>query len=217
MAKAKAVEKVVFHIERPQTATVVVRIRGTAPLLVHAWSKKAIGIMLSNQMARKGSAKAGKEPRNPDEDVQEARYISDEGWDGFPAAAFKASMVGACRMVSGLPMTVAKRLLLVRADGYSSKQGKDLVRIEGTWERHDDVARNDNGGADLRFRPLFRKWSATLTIDYNPALITAQQVINLLALAGMYEGIGEKRPSAPHSATGDMGTWEIEEEGHDGQ
>lgn len=195
-----------FVIPRPQKQIIEVPIVGISPLLVHAWSEKARKQMLDAQMKR---AKAPKQAKDPEQDVLDALYVADDKWYGFPASAFKAALVGACRQVDGLPMTMAKRLCFVMGDGFSTRQGVDLVRIEGEWEPHEAMVRLESGVADIRFRPIFRKWSATLRIEVNVGIISPEQVVNLVALAGDSEGVGEMRPSSPKSATGTFGRWII--------
>jgi hypothetical protein len=193
-----------LEIAPPKINQVKVEIVGTTPLIVHAWSVKAKQMMLEKQM---GKAHKKKEPKDPIADYEASRYISDEGWDGVPAVAFKAAFVGACRSVDGLAMTLAKRLFRVLADGRSSQQNVELVRIFGEPRMREDMVRLESGVADIRYRAEYPEWSAILDVEFNAAVISATQLVNLIALAGYSEGICEWRPSAPKSATGSYGCW----------
>jgi hypothetical protein len=190
-------------IPKPEIATITIGLVGTSPLIMHAWSEKAKRMLLERQM---GLPVPKKQPKDPDEDYNGARYISSEGWDGIPATAFKAAMVGACRQVDSLNMTQAKRLFFVEADD----PGAGLVRIYGEPEQRQDMVRLETGVADIRFRPQYWPWRCAVTVRFLSSIIKAEQVINLLMLAGLTEGVGEWRPSAPKSATGTYGLWEIE-------
>lgn len=207
LGSPKDVPTTTFVIPRPQKQTIAVSIRGTSPLLVHAWGDKARKMMLDKQMKR---ATGAKEAKNPEQDVLDSLYVADEGWYGFPSSAFKAAMVGACRQVDGLPMTLAKRMCFVLDDGFSTKQGMGLVRIYGDWQPHESMVRLESGVADIRFRAIFMEWTAVIRIEVNVGIISAEQMVNLLALAGDSEGVGEGRPSSPKSATGKNGRWEVE-------
>lgn len=197
-----------INIPRPRIEEISIPIIGTEPLIVHAWSQKVKQAMLDKQMKK---PVASKEAKDPQRDFEDSRYIADEGWDGFTAVGFKASLVGACRQVEGLPMTLAKRLLFVQADGRSTLHSSGLVRIHGEPRMRQDMVRLDTGVADIRFRAEYFPWKATLTIRFNAGVISAEQVTHLVILAGMSEGVGEWRPSSPKSATGNYGLWEIEE------
>lgn len=189
-------------IPRIQPKVIEIEIVGTTPLIVCAWSEKAKRQMLDKQMKK---AKTAKEAKKPEEDYKNALYVSTEGWTGIPAGGVKGCLVNACRGVDDLPMTIAKRMLFVQAQGYT-KDGQGLVRVYGEHEMHQAMVRIDNGGtADIRFRPIYREWSCKLQIEFLPNILSAEQVCNLLELAGFVEGLCEHRPGAPKSNTGNNG------------
>ena len=195
-----------YVIPKPNIQRIRVAITGTTPLIVHAWSAKARNMMLRKQTGEP----VIKEKKDPQADYQGAFYTADEGWHGVPAAGFKAALVGACRAVDDLPMTLAKRMCFVLADGRSTAQNIDLVRIHGEPRMREDMVRLESGVADIRFRPEFPEWSAELVIEFNAGIITAEQIVNLCDLAGYCEGVCEWRPSAPKSATGSYGRWTVD-------
>lgn len=195
------------EIPTPDFRTLEIPITSITPLIVHSWDEKAKRQMLEKQMKR---AAPKKEAKNPEADYLASMYISDEDWHGVPAVGFKQAMVDACRQTDGLSMTLAKRLFFIKADGRSSKKNVDLVRIEGTPRPREDMVRLKKGGsADIRYRAEYPEWSATLTVEYNARLISAEQIVNLVELAGYSEGVCEWRPSSPESATGIYGRWKV--------
>lgn len=197
-------------IPAPNIDVLSIPIVGTSPLVVHSWSQKAKQKMLDDQM---GKPKIGREPRNPDQDYLDSRYINEDGgWDGVPAVAFKAAMVGATRVLESksLPMTLAKRLFFVEADGYNIGNTSGLVRIYGEPVMREDTVRLQSGVADLRYRAQYYPWRAVLRVRYVANVISAEQVANLVQLAGITDGVCEWRPSSPKSATGTYGLWQIE-------
>jgi len=63
-----------------------------------------------------------------------------------------------------------------------------------------------NGAADIRYRPEFDPWSVDLEIKYNAAVLSAEQIVNLVNLAGFSVGVGDWRPEK----SGTHGTFHIE-------
>lgn len=182
-----------------------VEIVGVTPLIVCAWSEKARRQMLEKQM---GKSLKKKEPKDPVADYNASRYVSTDGWDGLPAGGIKGCLVAACRMVDGLPMTVAKRMLRIRSQGVTEK-GQQLVRIYGEPRMHEGMVRLESGVADVRFRAEYPVWSCKLEIEFLQNVISAEQVCNLLELAGWCEGLCEHRKGSPKNCSGDSGSFQI--------
>lgn len=189
-----------------------ISVRGTAPLVINNFSAKAREQMMLAMTTPKNAkqSKAARPPRNFDDDFQQARHFSEQGWDGIAAPAFRAAMIDACRTV-GLVMTKAKMSVFVIADGYDRNDGTPLVRIiGGEPERHEGLVRNDNGSADIRIRPMWRQWGADVTVEYDEDMITAESVVNLLDRAGRQVGVGEGRPFSKNSVGQGWGTFTVE-------
>jgi hypothetical protein len=99
----------------------------------------------------------------------------------------------------------------VVAEGFEARDGSPMVRILGCKAIHDTrPGRNDGGGIDMRNRPRYDGWHARLKIQYDADLLSAQDVLNLLARAGVSVGIGDGRPSSPNSNGLGFGTFEVE-------
>lgn len=189
-----------------------ITIRGTAPLVINNFSLKARRKMMDDMSTPKNAkqSKTVRPPRDYDDDFMQARHLSDKGWDGIAASAFRAGMIDACRTV-GLVMTRAKMAVFVVADGFDKTDGTPLVRINGGKpERHEGLVRNDNGSADIRIRPMWREWSADITLEYDEDMITAESVVNLLDRAGRQVGVGEGRPFSKTSVGQGWGTFTVE-------
>lgn len=170
------------EIPRISIVTADIRLIGDSPLICHKWSEKAKRAMLDKQMKR---AKAAKEAKDPEQDFKDSLYIHPDGGYGFPAVAFKAAAVGACRFVDGVKMTEARGAFHVVGE---------LVQIEGTPTPREDMVRVGMGTADIRYRGEFKEWAANVTIQYNPMALSLEQIVNLFNLAGFGVGIGEWRP-----------------------
>lgn len=180
-----------------------VPIIGTAPLIVNRWSEKAKAMMLASQQS---SARAKKEPKDPDALFNASRYQIDAKQDGFPAVGFKAAIVYATRLFDGITMVQVKQTCLVVGEGPDMlvpiKAGKPTMR--------EDAVRNASGVADLRYRAQYWPWSAKLIVQTIAGQMDKESVLALVDAAGI-GGVGEWRPTAPKSATGTFGTFEVVE------
>jgi hypothetical protein len=121
-------------------------------------------------------------------------------------------MIDACRTV-GIVMTRAKMSVFVVPDGFDEEDGTPLVRIDAKEpERLESLVRNDNGSADIRVRPMWREWNATVNIEFDADMITAESVVNLLDRAGRQVGICEGRPFSKESCGQGWGTFTVSTE-----
>jgi hypothetical protein len=166
--------------------TIKVRVRGISPLIVHAWSTKAIRQMEEKQQRKAAKAK---EAKDPEVEFQGCLYLDDQGRHCFPARAFKAAMVAATTSIEDkkFPKTKIRQVVFVEGDllPIISKTEPDMrtdpVRLGGTT-------------ADIRYRPEYKDWYIDLTLTFNAAAVSSEQLINLLNLAGFAVGVGEWRP-----------------------
>lgn len=205
---AEAVNGSPKKIEIPAINTLVVEVPivGLSPgLICHAWPDK-----IKRQLAEIRSTDQSTQPKQGKNSKKRAvrdfhqEYLDslypidgEAGAYGFPAVAFKRAIVGACRQVSNLSMTLANRLVFVY--GSDTSKGTEVVRINGTPQSREDMVRLSGADrpADIRYRAEFVEWTATLTVEFNAAMISIEGVYNLIQNAGWSEGIGEQRPSAP--------------------
>ena len=186
-------------------------IEGTAPYVQARFSAKAMQAMMSKMAAGSTAGKSrGKAARDFDDDYRQAMHISTDGWHGIPAGAFRQAMISACRLV-GFKMTLAKLSVFVHADGFDSIDGVPLIKLEGQPERVDMAVRNQTGVADIRVRPMWRTWRATVRVRYDADQFTLQDVTNLMQRVGMQVGIGEGRPDSRESAGLGWGTFRLAE------
>lgn len=167
--------------------TLMVSVVGTSPLITHNWDTKTIR-MIEEKQAKK--AVKGREAKDPAAQYNAARYIDSEGRDCVPARAFKNAMVSAATSLDDRKMSKTKIRQVVFIEG-------DLLPIQsksGPKMRTDMVRIGTTGTADVRYRPEYLDWKVMLTIRYNAAAVSAEQVVNLLELAGFAVGVCEWRP-----------------------
>jgi hypothetical protein len=182
-------------------------IEGAAPLVVERFSKKA-ELMAKMAEGKSAGSKKVRDARDYDREAEEARYRSAENWEGMNAAAFRAAMISACRLV-GFKMTLAKLSTFIEADGYDKNDGVPLVRIYGESQVYTAHTRNATGVVDVRSRPMYRNWAARLRVRYDMDQFKMADVLNLVSRCGMQVGIGAGRPDSKASAGCGFGLFNV--------
>lgn len=195
-------------IKAPNLQIVEFEVRGTAPYVQHRFWKKA-QIMATQQegSTKQSKSRKARPPRDFDNEYEQAKHVSTEGWYGIPAPAFRNALIDACR-VAGFVMTRAKLSVFILPDGFDREDGTPLVKITEGEPRQDIAAvRNADGSVDLRARAMFATWKAVVRVRYDGDQFNAVDVANLMERAGMQVGIGEGRPNSPDSAGVGWGTF----------
>jgi hypothetical protein len=196
-------------IELPKTDYRIVELRviGDSPLIVHAFGEKGRKEIALRESGKARNKKAPRDEKLIREEFESCRHRMPDGSDGFPSNGFRLAAINACRLVDGVPMTLAKLAFRVNI-------GEPLTKIEYEGEpvMREDVVRvggkgKGTGTATMRYRPEYWPWSATLKVRYNANVISLDQVVSLFNLAGDV-GIGEWRPEKD----GDFGTFHVEAE-----
>lgn len=195
--KAKTVEVKEFSINEVQIPIV-----GISPLIVHKFSQKS-RIQIEEKQAGKAQNKKH-DIRDPQADFEGAKHIASDGWEGFPAAGFKAAMIRGAKII-GMVMKDAGMSFFVKADCEETQ----LVRVNGEARMRTDMVRVGMGSADVRYRPEYPTWGATLTIEFNAGMISLDQIYQLVKAAGYSCGIGEMRPE---KGKFNYGRFKLEEE-----
>lgn len=201
-APGSATEPSNIVIRRLGTATLLVPIIGTSPLIVHNWSEKAKRQMLD---AQQGGKKL-KEKRDPEADYEAAFYRLKDGRPGFPVLGFKAATTEATRHYDKAVSKVGMMQSLFFKGEYSPSAGKSLAPIEGDPIMREDVVTVGISGRDLRYRPEFVEWSTMLEIVYIKTAVSVESVLSLVDAGGLTVGVGEWRIQKK----GDYGTYMVD-------
>lgn len=132
---------------------------------------------------------------------------------GFPAMAFKKTIVRAFGDNSNLPMTTARLLFKVMPEfPYEGTYDINLIKIdyEDIVRRRDLVVRRSGKGKSpsLAYRKQFINWSAILQVEFDESIIRADQLLPFIVKAGKI-GVG----SWNIMKDGLHGTFEISPEG----
>ena len=166
-----------------------VAIEGTSPLLQHRFSEEA-------QKALKGVGKVrARRNLSPSEKAEMVTYRDSEGKLAQPALHLLCSMRGAATnfQIQGQGKKTFTKLIM------------PMLEIEPVMIPHngqdyvvDEQPATVGMGKDVRFRPRLDEWGLEFVIiNLDESRIPANMVQDILAEAGMMQGLGDYRPSAP--------------------
>jgi len=177
-------------------------ILGKTSLLLNSISEKTKHELLLPKGRKTAADKAANLKHNPYEEFNDSIYTLRKGHDtliGFPSTAFKGGMRNAAVDLPGSSKAQIGRLTYVPGD---------YVEIFGRPQLHMSITRNSdiNHTPDVRTRAIIKEWCCKVRVVYTRPLIKQQAVINLLAAAGMMQGLGDYRPE---KGKGDYGQYEI--------
>ncbi len=165
-----------------ELGTLELTVEGTSPLICHRFSERAQEQIEAKQQ---GMAKRGDPPREPEAEMLDECYRLQDGRYGFPSIAFKQAIVRAAK-TAGIAMTDARGAFQV--DG-------DLLPLRGGGPRmRTDRVMIGKGQTTVRYRHEFWPWEIDLQIVYNVRAISAEQLVNLVEIAGFGVGVGDWRP-----------------------
>jgi len=177
-------------------------IRSKSPLIVN-YPKDIERKLLERQT--KTAPKAKRAERDPEQEYLDSFYYFHDGVrTGFPAHGFKAAFVRAAKAMN-MTMVDVRGALYIKADDPIS----GLIEIHGESMMRSDRVVIGKGSSDMRFRAQYPEWTATLHIEYNSGVLSAEQISLMCSLAGFQCGIGEWRPEKSNS--GIYGRWEMVE------
>lgn len=177
-----------------QTMDVTLRGRRGSPLVIHAFSEKAKKEIRDKQQKK---ARQAKEERKPQDEFLAARYLDDQGRECLPITALKKAMVSAATAFSDLTKVALHQAIFVDS---ADAPGASLVPILTQDGRpHVGVMREDAvtigvNTRGLTYRPEYKDWMARIRIEFNPRLVSKEQIEALLDQAGWGVGICEGRP-----------------------
>ncbi len=162
-----------------------VTIEGVSSLLCHKFSevtKKKI----EDKQQQKAQGALG--ARNPEQEFQDSIYWAEFNGKrvaAFPVSGIKKACVDAATFIKGVKKTQARGAFFILGD---------FAPIKGKLRMHESVIALPYGVRDLRYRAEFPEWSIDLKILFNPNVISAEAIVNLLENAGFAIGIGDHRP-----------------------
>lgn len=198
-------------IKAPNFQHTTLKIIGTAPYLSNAMSSEARAKMKAGQEegTRSRKMKRNRDPKDFNAVFKGSLHVSKEGWYGITASSFRNSMIDACRTVD-MPMTRAKLFIFIEPDGYDAADGTPLVRIYGEPVQDERIGKLASGTSDILTRGRFDEWHAFVKIKWDADSLSATDIANLAARAGVHCGVGAGRPNSRNSNGIGMGTFVVE-------
>jgi hypothetical protein len=191
--------------------TVAFQIEGNAPLVENRWTKKAAEQMTKTfatpkTLGRKGRTKT--EGRDYEAEYKDSYYVMEDGGFGIPCSAFRQALIRACALVDQ-EMTIGKCALFIQPDGFDTRTGTPLVRIQkGKPTMCQHPVLNNGRSPDIRTRSMWAPgWKAVVRVDFDSDLFTVNDVVHLLQRAGIQIGVMEGRPFSKKSAGMGWGTF----------
>ena len=224
MAATKAKTEETIEIRPLKRSIAKIRIVGDSPLIVHAWSEKAMRQMLETQMQTKSKSKK-KEAKNPFEDFVNSMYWITKRPEGKTAEELEEKYDEALQNGAkfGFPVVAIKKA--ANSAAYRNGWVRNQMELRGAYffrsesnglaeiisdeppVMREDMVRIAMGKADIRYRGQFNDWHMDLTMEYNEnGDISLEDIINCINAGGYSVGIGEWRPEKD----GEYGRFHVE-------
>jgi hypothetical protein len=176
---------------------------GSTPLICQAMSAKAKMELLLPSQRKNAAERAGSLKHDPLQEFRDSPYKlgdpTSPTYIAMPATAFKGALRNAALDLPGASKAQVGRLTYVRGD---------MINIYGVPQMIMAVVRcaDINRTPDIRTRVIIPEWACRLTVEYVQPLLKSAAVINLLAAAGITQGIGDWRTE---KGKGDYGQFKI--------
>lgn len=176
---------------------------GTTPLILNRMSEKALHQLLMPSGRKTTAEKASTMKHNPMEEFQASPYTDeDESAPTFIqhlSSAFKGAIKSAALDIPGSSKAQIGRLTWVNGE---------RVAIYGIPKLFMSVTRSAdiNKTPDVRTRAIVPEWACYVSVSFVKPLLREQGVANLLASAGIMQGVGDWRPG---KGSGTYGQFEL--------
>lgn len=176
-----------------QNIDLTLRGRPGSPLVIHAFAEKAKQEIRDKQQKK---AKKAKEERKPLEECEAAKYVDDQGRECAPITAIKKSIISAATAFDDITKVGLRQALFVSAktgpgllvpiEDHNGNPAKGVMREDAVT-----IGINTRG---LTYRPEYKEWQLRVNIEYNPRIVSKEQLLALVDQAGWGVGICEGRP-----------------------
>jgi hypothetical protein len=203
MPVKKPVKASQIDVVKIKTARMTVCILGKTPLILHRLSQKAWHELLAPSKKKNAAERATTLKHDPIQEFRDAPYLApDNSSDTYVrhlATAFKASLRNAALDIPGATKAQLGRLTYVEGEWIDIY---GIPKLFMAITRNSDMARTP----DVRTRAIMPEWACKLNIAFTEPMLSAQTVSNLLAAAGVINGVGDWRPQ---KGSGTYGQFEI--------
>jgi len=176
-----------------QNINLILRGMPGTPLVIHAFAEKAKQEIRDKQQKK---AKKVHAERKPLEECEAAKYFDEQGRECAPITAIKKAIISAATAFSDITKVGLRQAifvspqagpgLLVPIEGHDGKPAIGVMREDAVT-----IGINTRG---LAYRPEYKEWQLRVNIEYNPRIVSEEQLLALVDQAGWGVGICEGRP-----------------------
>ena len=163
------------------------------PLVVHAFAEKAKQEIRDKQQKK---AKKVHEERYPQKESEAAKYFDEQGRECAPITAIKKSIINAATAFNDITKVGLRQAIFISAK-TGPGQFVPIENHDGSFAvgvmREDAVTIGVNTRG-LTYRPEYKEWQLRVNIEYNPRIVSEEQLLALVDQAGWGVGILEGRP-----------------------
>lgn len=166
-------------------------ILGKTPLLMHRFSKKAREQLLFPKGRANAAEKAESLKHDPLMEYRETIYLNRNQKEPsavhMPDGMFSKALASAALDLPG-----ASKSQILRLVSIASRQ----INVFGIPQLHMDMVRSSDMARtpDVRSRAIFPEWACKVEIEFVASLLKQNQIVNLLAAAGIIVGVCDYRP-----------------------
>jgi hypothetical protein len=222
-AKAGKTEETIA-IKQFEKRAFVVTIAGDTPLVVNRESEKAARMIAEKQ--RGGKVENVKAARNPLQEFVDSLYWLEgkpgdvgegdgekvaealaKGRFGLKCTAFKESAVSAAEFVKSIKYKKhGYRVFWVRGENVNGEEFCEILGGRPAMRTDFVTLAGPSRPKDLRYRGIFDQWKVNIRVEYLPALVTMEQIVNWFNFGGAMGGMGEYR----NEKGGTWGSYHVE-------
>lgn len=198
--KKKETEISIMEIQRGR---IEFMIRGNSPLICNAMSAKVQQQLLLPPLKKNAAEKASTLKHDVMEEFRSSMYKARSPDSPtrivMKATAFKGALMSAALDLPGTNKSQIGRLAYVEGDE---------IPIYGVPQLMMSVTRNSdmNKTPDVRTRAILPEWACSITVQYTMPILKEQAIVNLMAAAGITQGIGDWRVQ---KGSGNYGQFEL--------
>jgi hypothetical protein len=177
-----------------QSVDVILRGKPGSPLVVHAFAEKAKKEIRDKQQKK---VKQAKEERQPETEFKAARYVDEQGRECVQVTGIKKAIITAATAFDDLTKTALRQAIFVAPLLAPGSLLVPIERYDGSLaagEQREDAVTIGMNTRGLTYRPEYREWQLRVRIEYNPRLVSREQLLALVDQAGWGVGICEGRP-----------------------
>lgn len=186
----KKTEEIEVSVLEVTTQKVEYCLIGQTPIILNRMSQKVLHELLMPKGRKTSAEKASNLKHNPFHEFNDSPYkIFDnkaETLIAHLATAFKKSIMGAALDMPGAKKSRIGRLMWVEGERIPIY---GIPKLFMAVTRSADV----NKTPDIRTRCIIPQWAAKITVEFAFPLLKEVMVSNLLATAGMTQGVGDWR------------------------